>query len=465
MPRPVVQSSGLVLLAVLLAGCVMLPNYAALNREDDWGPPNPPRVEGAQGELSPAQSRAVMRELEAESDGTLLQRHLDFMEAVSDIPLVTGNEAHLLVDGPATREAMFRAIEAAHEEILLEVYIFEDDEFGTGLAERLLAKSAAGLRVNVIYDSVGSNYTPDSFFDRLRDGGIGVCEFNPINPLRARIFRPNQRDHRKLLVVDGETAFTGGINISSVYSFDSRVFRIKPGSGIREPANGWRDTQIEIRGPAAVKFRDLFANTWRKQYCPGVATVETLPPPQPAGDKVVRAIGTSPDDDRNLIYLELLSAIDHAEKSVHMTMAYFVPDPEMIRALSDAARRGLDVKLILSNKGNYRAVFHAGRSKYTALLTAGVEIYEWQTAELHAKTVVIDGVWSTVGSANLDWRSFLHNDEINAVVLGEGFAEEMERMFDQDLVPATRITLGDWSRRGYGSRLKEFGARILEYWL
>jgi cardiolipin synthase len=161
----------------------------------------------------------------------------------------------------------------------------------------------------------------------------------------------------------------------------------------------------------------------------------------------------------------LLSAIDHAEKSIHVTMAYFVPDPEMIRVLGDAARRGVDVKLILSNKGNYRAVFHAGRSKYTELLVAGVEIYEWQRARLHAKTAVIDGVWSNVGSANLDWRSFLHNDEINAIVLGESFAREMEQLFEQDLALATRITLGDWSRRGYGSRLKESGARILEYWL
>jgi cardiolipin synthase len=443
----------------------MLPDYAALNREGQWGRPDPPRVEGARGQLSPEQSDAVMREVAAQSDGTLLQRHLNFMQAISDIPLVTGNEAHLLVDGPATREAMFRAIEAARNEILIEVYIFEDDEFGTQLAERLLAKRAAGVRVNVIYDGVGSTFTPASFFERLSAGGIGVCEFNPINPLRARIFRPNQRDHRKLFVVDSAVAFTGGINISSVYASDSLAFWKKSKDGIVEEPGGWRDTQIEIRGPAAVKFRELFANTWRKQFCPGIAASEVLPPPAQEGDKVVRVIGTSPDDDENLIYLELLSAIDHAEKSVHMTMAYFVPDPEMIRALSDAALRGVDVKLILSNKGNYRLVFHAGRSKYTALLVADVEIYEWQEARLHAKTAVIDGVWSNVGSANLDWRSFLHNDEINAVVLGEGFAEEMEQLFERDLSLATRITLADWSRRDYASRLKEFAARIVEYWL
>lgn len=461
--RPGTRALGL-LLALSLAGCAVLPNYDALHREYEWRWPKLTRVEDARGPLSPGQSDAVMRRLAAQGDSTLLQRHLAFMEAVSDIPLVTGNTARLLVDGPATRAAMFRAIDAARHEILLEMYIIEADEFGEQMAERLLAKRAEGVRVHVVYDSVGSSTTPEEFFDRLRDGDIAVCEFNPINPLRARIFRPNQRDHRKLLVVDNETAFTGGINISRFYARSSLRFWRRKDDRDTPASGGWRDTQIEIRGPAGVKFRELFANTWRKQFCPG--TMAAAPPaPEPQGDKIVRVIGTSPDDDRNLIYLELLSAIDHAEESIHVTMAYFVPDAEIIRALGDAARRGVDVKLILADEGNYRLVFHAGRSKYTALLTAGVQIYEWRDATLHAKTAVIDGVWSNVGSANLDWRSFLHNDEVNAIVLGESFAREMEQLFEQDLSLATRVTLNDWSRRGYGSRLKEFGARIVEYWL
>ncbi len=399
-----------------------------------------------------------------QGDGTLLQRHLAFMQAISDIPLVAGNDVQLLVDGPATRAAMFRAVEAAREEILLETYIFEADEFGRQLAERLLAKRAEGLRVHVIYDSVGSTFTPRGFFERLRAGGVAVCEYNPINPLRARIFNPNQRDHRKLLVTDGAVAFTGGINISSVYSRSSLVFWKRPAEAAPQQP-GWRDTHVEIHGPAAVKFRELFAATWRRQHCPGIAAGDALPAPQRQGEKLVRVIGTSPDDDRNLIYLELLSAIDHAQTGIYITMAYFVPDPGMIRALAAAARRGVDVKLILASAGNYPLVFHAGRSKYSELLAAGVQIYEWRAAPLHAKTAVIDGVWSNVGSANLDWRSFLHNDEVNAVILGEGFAREMEALFAQDLALATQVTLADWSRRGYGERIREFGARIVEYWL
>jgi cardiolipin synthase A/B len=452
-------------LLVMLAGCATLPDYDALHRDRSWWRDDPPRIEGVRGPLAPERRAEILRRLAEQGDGTLLQRHLSFMHALRDIPLVAGNEAQLLVDGPATRAAMFRAIEQARQEILLETYIFEDDEFGRALAERLLARRAEGLRVHVIYDSLGSTFTPRSFFDRLRAGGIGVCEFNPINPLRARIFNPNQRDHRKLLVADGAVAFTGGINISSVYARSSLVFWKKPDQPPPVEHGGWRDTHIEIRGPAAVKFRELFADTWRRQHCPGVAARDELPPPQPQGDKLVRVIGTSPDNDRNLIYLELLSAIDHAEKSIYITMAYFVPDPGMIRALAEAARRGVDVKLILADAGNYRLVFHAGRSKYSELLAAGVQIYEWRAAPLHAKTAVIDGVWSNVGSANLDWRSFLHNDEVNAVVLGEGFARDMEALFERDLALATPVTLPEWSRRGYGNRLKEFGARIVEYWL
>ena len=377
---------------------------------------------------------------------------------------------------------MHEAIKAARTEINLEIYIFEDEAFGTGVTELLLAKQAEGVKVNVIYDSVGSGSTPAAFFQKMRDGGIKVCEFNPINPLRARIFSPNQRDHRKVLTVDGEVVITGGINITGKYARGSR--RRGSGSGSGSSGNsggssgsgvdpvpeqpggpGWRDTNVEIRGPAAGKFRELFANTWRRQFCPGLAADQDLFKPKAHGDKTVRVIGTSPDDDKNLIYLELLSAIDHAEKSVHVTMAYFVPDPEMIRALTDAARRGVEVQLVLAEEGNYRVVFYAGRSNYDKLLEAGVQIYEWQDAVLHAKTIVIDDVWSTVGSANLDWRSFLHNDEINAVILSESFAAEMEKVFAADRARANRITPEIWKERSMMNKLKETGARIFEYML
>ncbi len=453
------------MLVLALTACASLPDYGALNRETTWWRVDAPRVQVTRGLLSEEQSARIIRQLGEQGESTLLQRHLAFMEAISDIPLVAGNEASLLIDGPATRKAMFEAIKNARREILIETYIFEDDDFGTELSELLRQKRAEGVQVYVIYDSVGSVTTPVAFFDRMREAAVGVCEYNPINPLRARIFDPNRRDHRKLMVIDGGVALTGGINISRVYQRGSLAFWSQPGRRDKASQVGWRDTHVQISGPAAARFRELFVETWGRQICPGIIADETLPVAAPQGNKLVRVIGTSPDDEQNLMYLELLSAIDHAEENILVTMAYFVPDPEMIRVLSAAARRGVEVKLILANEGNYRLVFHAGRSKYTELLSAGVQIYEWKDAPLHAKTAVIDGVWSNVGSANLDWRSFLHNDEVNAVILGEDFAREMELQFEKDLSLADRITLPEWSRRGYEDRFKEFGARVFEYWL
>jgi cardiolipin synthase A/B len=163
--------------------------------------------------------------------------------------------------------------------------------------------------------------------------------------------------------------------------------------------------------------------------------------------------------------VELLSAIAHAERSIHITMAYFVPDRQAIDALTQAAQRGLDVKLILPGFSDFSLVFQAGRSYYSELLQGGVKIFERRDALLHAKTAVIDGVWSTVGSANMDWRSFLHNDEVNAVILGESFANEMENMFQADLKESSAINAEQWANRGVVLRLKESLARLWAYWL
>jgi cardiolipin synthase len=300
----------------------------------------------------------------------------------------------------------------------------------------------------------------------MRRQGINVCEYNPLSPLAMKASRRTQRDHRKLLVVDGRVAFTGGINISNEYSRSSFMFRhSKRRPSFDQTREGWRDTQVEIRGPAVPAFQELFMNTWSKQHCPAMGGGGYFPQPRVEGDKLVRVIGTSPDDAENLIYLELLSAIRHAERSVHITMAYFVPDNAMVDALADAARRGVDVRLILPSATYLSIVFNAGRSRYAGLLAAGVRIYERENAPLHAKTVVIDGVWSTVGSANMDWLSFLHNDEVNAVVLGEDFAVEMERMFTADLGQSVAIRPDRWRRRGLWPRIKESVSRLLEYWL
>jgi cardiolipin synthase len=449
------------LVAVLLAGsCASPPRLdvgtsAAPHDET-------PRVLTSRGELSRPRSEALLERTDKKSEPTLLDRHLATMQQIGGTPLVAGNTARLLVDGPASYEAIFRAIEDARDHVNVETYILENDEVGQKLAELLLAKQAQGVQVNLLYDAVGSLGTSQEFFDRLRASGIQVCEFNPLLPSRWRVSNPNQRDHRKQVVVDGRVVVTGGINFSSVYSSGSAIGRKKKP---RSVDSGWRDTNVELRGPAVPHFQRLFLDTWAEQNCPAVANRAYFPPPETKGDKIVSVIGSSADDVPGLMYLALLSAIRESRQSVHITMAYFVPDDEIVLALTGAARRGVDVKLILPGFSDSWIVFHAGRSYYAALLEGGVKIYELRGALLHAKTAVIDEVWSTVGSTNLDWRSFVHNDELNTIVLGEEFARAMEGMFDADLRDATRIERERWRRRPIADRIKERAGRVFAYWL
>jgi cardiolipin synthase A/B len=422
------------------------------------------RIEGARGPLSAARSKQVIEGLRSGGKETdVLDRHLALEQAISDSPLLAGNKVTLLQDGPATYAAMFAAIGAARDHIHMETYILEDDEVGRQFAEALMQKQRAGVQVNLIHDSVGTLGTPAEFFQRLVDAGVKVLEFNPVNPLTAKAgWDVNQRDHRKLLIVDGRTAFLGGINISSVYSSGSFVGR-KP----KQPTDkqAWRDTDLQIDGPAVAELQKLFLETWEKQKGEALAPREFFPPLARVGNEVVHSIGSSPDDAYSLIYATLISAINSAEREVLLTNAYFVPDPQLVMSLKDAVARGVDVKLVLPARTDSALVFHAGRSHYSDLLRGGIKIYERQDVLLHAKTALIDGVWSTVGSTNLDWRSFLHNQELNAVVLGAEFGERMRKAFDADLAQSQQITLEAWERRTLDLRVKEMFGRLWQYWL
>jgi cardiolipin synthase len=229
----------------------------------------------------------------------------------------------------------------------------------------------------------------------------------------------------------------------------------------KEADAAWRDTDLRIEGPVVAELQKLFLATWEKQQGPPLAPKAYFPPPAARGADIVRAIGSSADDPYSLIYLTLISAIGNAGREVHLTHAYFVPDEQLLRALTGAAARGVDVRLILPGKSDSDSTYHAGRSHYAALMAAGVKVYERRGALLHAKTALVDGVWSSVGSANLDWRSFLDNDEINAVVLGRDFAASMHAMFERDLAASQMIDPEAWERRPLSMRLKEWLARLV----
>ncbi|OYY62265.1 MAG: cardiolipin synthase B [Hydrogenophilales bacterium 28-61-11] len=448
-----------------VSGCSSLPTIVP-DLAHRSGPPV--QLEDAHGPLSAGRSQAILDRLENRSPETgIFDHHLAREEAIVGSPLTAGNQVRLLQDGPATYQAMYAAIMAARDHVNMETYILDADEVGQRFAEALIAKQREGVQVNLIRDSVGTLGTPAPFFQQLTDSGVQILEFNPVNPLLSRKeWSLNQRDHRKLLIVDGHTAFLGGINISGVYSGGSFRYGSKARTAVPgDPELAWRDTDLQLQGPVVAELQKLFLTTWEKQKGTPLTGKNYFPPPQRSGKQLVRAIGSSPDDAFSLIYVTLLSAISSAEVSVNITNAYFAPDPQLLDALEAAAGRGVSVTLILPGKTDSWLVFHAGRNYYERLLRAGVKIYERRGVILHSKTALIDGVWATVGSTNLDWRSFLHNYELNAVVLGPDFGQQVKAMFDKDLAESDAITLEAWQRRTLDLRLKEWFARVWEYWL
>jgi cardiolipin synthase len=388
-----------------------------------------------------------------------LERHATRLERVLGCRLTPGNRVDILVDGPATHGAMFEAIEAARDHVNIESYIVEDNGPGQALAELLLRKRAEGVRVNLIFDGWGSWRTPSRYFETLASAGVELLEFNPIDPLRHPLaWSLHLRDHRKLLVVDGRVAFTGGVNISSVYSSPTveRTARA---------IDSWRDTHVRIEGPVVAELQRLYLEHWRASARRPPQPAAYFPPLVAAGTQKLAVAACNAGRRRNPFYRALLAAIDGADRSVMVTSAYFVPTRRLTRRLVAAARRGVDVRLALPGVSDVWAPLAAGRATYGKLLAAGVRVFERHDAMLHAKTVVIDGVWSTIGSSNMDWRSILHNAEANVVVVDREFGERMEALFQRDAEASDEVTIDRWKRRGWTSRAGEWVARKLEFLL
>ena len=465
----------LVLSSLTLGGCAAIGQPLRADRPVAAAGVRPPasqvvaksmQVTGQRGRLDAAARTQMLNRLGAQGSADLLNRQLLAMARFGDVDLYAQNEATLLVDGPATFASMFQAIEQARQAVLLQSYIIEDSEIAQRLSDLLVRKRAEGVQVLVLYDAIGSIGTSTAFFDGLRSAGVPTCDLHPVNPLsRPGYWEITNRDHRKILTVDRRVGYTGGINVSAVYSSGSFGGSKKPKAADgAAPENGWRDTQIRLRGPAVVALDDMVRRTWQDQGCKGdlPALAGTPQTAGGAGRHVVRIVPASPEQPYSEVYAMLLGAIDASTRSVHLTMAYFAPGQEMIDALTDAARRGVDVQLILPSVSDFSPVLHAGRSHYNALLAAGVKLHELQDAVLHAKTAVIDGVVSTVGSSNMDWRSFTGNHEVNAVVFGEDFGDAMNTMFQRDLAASTPVTPDSWKRRPLVQRAKEIFARWFE---
>jgi cardiolipin synthase A/B len=357
------------------------------------------------------------------------------MVRASDAPLVRGNSAQLLVDGPDAFEAWLRAIEGARQWIHLENYIIRDDRTGARFRDALAEKAREGVRVRVLYDWLGCWATPSRFWRPLRQAGADIRAFappsfsDPLNGLR--------RDHRKVLCVDGEYASVAGMCIGDEWAGD-------PAAGIPP----WRDMGVEVRGPVAALIDGAFARSWN-------AAGDTLSPDEipdmsrveRRGDVAVRVVEGEPGKSR-IYRLSQFVAVG-VERSLWITDPYFVTPPAMTEALAAAARDGVDVRILVPAFNNWPIVGGFSRAGYRPLLEAGVRLFEWEGPMIHAKTAVADGVWTRVGSSNLNLASLLGNWELDLAILDRQLAEEMERIFLHDLNSSVEIVLE--RHRGHAS--------------
>ncbi len=444
------------LLCLLLAGCQTLPDIRGMARAFPYHGQSPVIVD-SRGPLRAEGSRLLYdRLLPGGRSDSMLGRHTVFLQALTGCPVIAGNDVVLLYNGPETFSFMGNAIRNARDHINSETFIFTNDEAGLFFSDLFIEKSREGVAVNVIYDAMGGRFTPDAFYETMRAFGVNVLKYNPVTVSSLESGAVNQRDHRKILIVDGRSVFTGGIN------YYHKVSEITGRSG-RTFFRDWRDTDVRIEGPAVAEFQNLFLETWKNQKGTGLTQRNFYPLLSEKGDLLVQVLTDGPDQKIPSIYAAYMSAFFHAKKSIHLTHSYIVPPEDMLKALEDAARSGVEVKIIVPSFSDFWLPLYAGRSNYTRLLKAGVRLYEIQKVMLHAKTAVIDGVWSTVGSANLIPRSFVGDLEVNAVVLGPRFGSEMEALFQSDLSRTKEIRLEEWENRPLGEHILEWLSQLFRF--
>jgi cardiolipin synthase len=380
------------------------------------------------------------------------------------VTLDDGTTVQLYKDGEALHAA-YRAIENAQRRICLEVYIFASDDTGCAFSDLLCRKASEGVKVYAIYDSIGSIGTDPSMFERMRRAGVVLQAFHPVRPWECRFsWRPFNRDHRKLLVIDDDIAGMGGLNIGREYAGSWVI-----GQRDAKATDFWRDNAIGLRGPSARYFLRSFGKTWHYVTHGGrIDTAEfnyntdNLGNPSPSTElSVLASVPTRSSPLRGILRTLFASAT----RSIQMTMAYFAPDDDLINALCQAARRGAKVQLMLPARTDVHLLTIAARSFYEKLMTAGVEIYERQAVVLHAKTMTIDGCITVVGSTNLDYRSIEYNLELSAIIRSKEFGRNMHALFKNDICFAKRISLSEWRKRPWTDRLVQWSVSRARYLL
>ena len=368
---------------------------------------------------------------------------------LGEAPPLRADELTVYLDGASKYEAVLAAIAAATHHVHLEYYIWEPDTIGTALRDALVERAKAGVKIRMIIDGTGSNKLSKRFLAPMRAAGVEIATFNPVRLLKLRLRRPDFRTHRKIVVCDGQVAFTGGMNITDAHS-------AKYGEGY------WRDTHVRITGAAVWPLQRLFLEDWgfaTDLLCP--IDANTFPPPSDTGTHLVQIVGSGPDSDAFAIHKVLFTAINQSTDRCWLTTPYFVPDEALLIALITAGLRDVDVRLIVPKKGDSRLVDMAARSYFPELLAAGVRVYEYESRFIHAKTLVCDDDVSVIGTANLDNRSFRLNFEVAAVIYGGSTNFTLAEAFTTDLEGCRELRHGDYDKLPFKRRLGQASARLI----
>ena len=362
--------------------------------------------------------------------------------------VVGGNRIEILLNGDAIFPSMLQAIRGARRTITFETYIYWSGEIGRLFAEALAERARAGVRVHVLVDWLGGNKMEDRFISLMEGAGV---EFRKYRPLRwYNLHRLNNRTHRKLLVIDGETGFTGGVGIAEVWT----------GNG-QDPEH-WRDSHFRIEGPVVAQLQAAFMDNWIETTGTVLHGSDYFPELEPAGTDSAQLFSSSPSGGSDSMALMYLLAITAAERSIDLSSAYFVPDALAMKALTDALARGVRVRIITPGKHiDAETVRRASRSRWGPLLSAGALIHEYQPTMYHCKVFIVDGLMVSVGSTNFDPRSLHLNDEASLNIYDAEFARQATEIFERDLTQARRISLAEWENRPLREKIMERLASLL----
>jgi cardiolipin synthase len=368
------------------------------------------------------------------------------IEAHTDAPIVGGNRIDLLLNGDDTFPVLLEEIKKAKRTITFAQYLFEDGAVANDLAQALAERCRAGVEGQILLDSHGTNAS-DALLDVMRQAGCKVQLFRRVEAPQVvfiwKLFRYNYRNHRRILVIDGRVGFTGGYGIKDTWKGDGRT------------EGHWRETNARVEGPVVKNLQAAFTESWLEATGSLLGGEGYFPRLEPRGKLPVQVVKSSPVGGSFQNYMLFLLSITSAKKSILITNPYFIPDDRMIEALLNAAARGVQVIVLVPGKIDHKITYRASRSNYGRMLLGGIQIYEYMPALLHAKTMVVDGIWATIGSTNFDNRSFALNEELNLTIYDGGVAERLHRIFHEDLKHSKKITYADWEARGLKEKFFE----------